>query len=80
MSDVQKAIWAVVELETLQHLATADDWRDVLTRGHCGSARLTLERVRHALTVRTYFELGCRIAMVEQRLGGGLALPGPNPC
>lgn len=79
MSDAQKAIWAVIELETRLYLATADGWRDMLTRSHCGSARLTLERVRHALTVRTYFELGCRIAIVALRLGKQVS-PEPGSC
>jgi len=71
MGDTQKTIWAVLELETLLHL-------DALTPAHCQSARLTLDTARHELSIGLYFELGCRIWLVEQF--GYPICPEPSAC
>src|SRR5260370_20456027 len=65
MSDVQKAIASVVELETRLHGELLGAGQGALSQTHCDAARALVMAVRHLLYTNVYFELERRIAQVE---------------
>lgn len=65
MSEVQRAIASVVELETRLHGELIGAGRDTLSRTHCDAARAQVVAARHLLYANVYFELERRIAQVE---------------
>lgn len=65
MSEVQKAIASVVELETRLHGALTGAGHGTLSRTHCDAARAQVIAARHLLYANVYFELERRIAQVE---------------
>src|SRR5260370_33223436 len=69
MSDVQKAIASVVELETRLHGELLGAGQGALSQTHCDAARALVMAVRHLLYTNVYFELERRIAQVELWLG-----------
>jgi hypothetical protein len=72
MSEVQKAIASVVELETRLRgaLTGAGQGTGVgaLSRTHCDAARMQVIAARHLMYANVYFELERRIAQVEMWL------------
>ncbi|MFP3277562.1 MAG: hypothetical protein RXR52_42690 [Paraburkholderia sp.] len=69
MSELQRAIASVVELETRRHGeltgAGRDAGEDALSRTHCDAARAQVIAARHLLYAKVYFELERRIAPLE---------------
>jgi hypothetical protein len=65
MSEVQKAIAPVVELETRLHGELIGAGHSALSRMHCDAARAQVIAARHLLYSNVYFELERRIAQVE---------------
>jgi len=69
MSEVQKAIASVIELETRLHGALTGAGQGVgegaLSHTHCDAARMQVIAARHLLYANVYFELERRIAQVE---------------